>query len=235
MFDSRGYHDDIVPPPPPANEFMDAEWRALLKHAMSEAHRLGLRMSMNLSTFAGALLLPWETGANGPKQLVWTHSSVTGPRRVTGELKKQAGAHLWEVALLAARLEPDSKSVQPANGKSVTDDLSGAWRGIVTGPNKAGPRVAEVVDLTSSVDSGGRFSWDAPAGQWRLIRFACVRMDGFEKSVDVLNAKAVEAYFHSMADPILKDAGELAGKTLTHFYSVSWEGAIPTWTPASFK
>ena len=25
---------------------------------------------------------------------------------------------------------------------------------------------------------------------------------------------------------------DLAGKTLTHFYSVSWEGAVPTWTDA---
>ena len=26
------------------------------------------------------------------------------------------------------------------------------------------------------------------------------------------------------------DVGPLAGKTLTHFYSVSWEGSVPTWT-----
>ena len=231
MFDSRGYHDDNLPPPPAINEFLDPEWRGLLKHAMSEAHRLGLRMSMNLSTSAGALLMPGETGANGPKQLVWTNSSVTGPGRVTGELKKGKGAHLWDVALLAVRVESDPKSAQPSNGKSVTDDLSGGWRQIIAEPGKARTRAAEVVDLTSAVDSGNRFSWNVPAGQWRLIRFACVRVEGFEKSVDILNAKAVEDYFHAMADPILKDAGALVGKTLTHFYSVSWEGGGPNWTP----
>ena len=35
-----------------------------------------------------------------------------------------------------------------------------------------------------------------------------------------------------MGKAILDDAGPLAGKTLTHFYSVSWEGAVPTWTGA---
>jgi hypothetical protein len=33
-----------------------------------------------------------------------------------------------------------------------------------------------------------------------------------------------------MGKTILADVGPLAGKTLTHFYSVSWEGAVPTWT-----
>jgi hypothetical protein len=48
--------------------------------------------------------------------------------------------------------------------------------------------------------------------------------------VDVLDAKAVEGHFNRMGKAILADVGPLAGKTLTHFYSVSWEGAVPTWT-----
>ena len=55
-------------------------------------------------------------------------------------------------------------------------------------------------------------------------------MEGYETDVDVLNAKAVESYFDRMGKTIRQDAGSLAGKTFTHFYSVSWEGAVPTWT-----
>ena len=55
MFDARGYHEGHVPPPPSRMEFMSPEWRRMLKFAMSEANRLGLEMSVNLSSCAGAL------------------------------------------------------------------------------------------------------------------------------------------------------------------------------------
>jgi hypothetical protein len=42
----------------------------------------------------------------------------------------------------------------------------------------------------------------------------------------------VEGHFDRMGRALLDDAGPLAGKTLTHFYSVSWEGAAPTWSLA---
>ena len=55
-------------------------------------------------------------------------------------------------------------------------------------------------------------------------------MDGHEYDADILDAKAVAGHFERMGQALLHDAGPLAGKTLTHFYSVSWEGAAPTWT-----
>jgi hypothetical protein len=74
-----------------------------------------------------------------------------------------------------------------------------------------------------------------PAGHWTLLRFGCMTMDGHEYDVDILDPKAVEGHFNRMGKAILEDAGPLAGKTLTHFYSVSWEGAVPTWTRALEK
>jgi hypothetical protein len=55
-------------------------------------------------------------------------------------------------------------------------------------------------------------------------------MDGHQTEVDILSAEAITNYFNWMGKAILDDAGPLAGKTLTHFHSVSWEGATPTWT-----
>jgi hypothetical protein len=74
MFDARGYHDDPnhVPAPPPKMEFMSAEWRRLLKFTLTEANRLGLEVSVNLSSCAGALKGPWEVGEDAPKKLVWS-------------------------------------------------------------------------------------------------------------------------------------------------------------------
>ena len=46
----------------------------------------------------------------------------------------------------------------------------------------------------------------------------------------MMDPKAVEGHFNRMGKAIIADVGPLAGKTLTHFYSVSWEGSVPTWT-----
>jgi len=205
MFDSRGYHDDHVPPPPPKTEFMSDEWRELLKFAMTEANRLGLEMSVNLSSGAGALKGPWDVGDDAPKKLVWASQEVTGPKKLEGELPKGDWSRGWDVAVAAVR------------------------HGAAVGGESSRPLAAEVVDLSGKVENG-RLTWDVPEGRWTVLRFACTTMEGHETDVDILSAPAVTTYFNRMGGNLLADAGPLAGKTLTHFYSVSWEGAIPTWT-----
>jgi hypothetical protein len=226
MFDSRNYGVQNLPPPPAPMEFMSSEWRRLFKFAVSEAGRLGLEMSTNLSTNGGSLRSPWETGADAPKKLVWTAAEVRGPNRVTCELHAPSAPHFWEVAVLAVR-RPGSQG--PTAAAAV--ELSGEWRDAVTEVKDASAAVDKVLDITSSVDKQGRLSWDAPDGIWTLLRFACITMNGYEYDVDILNAKAVRTHFARMGEKFLADAGPLAGKTLTHFYNVSWEGASPTWTP----
>jgi hypothetical protein len=88
----------------------------------------------------------------------------------------------------------------------------------------------EIVELTKKVDGKRHLAWDVPEGQWALVRFGYTTIDGHEYDVDVLDAKAVTCHFDRMGKAIIADVGPLAGKTLTHFYSVSWEGAVPTWT-----
>jgi hypothetical protein len=206
MFDARGYHEDHLPPPLARMEFMSSEWRRMLRFGMKEAARLGLTMSVNLSSCAGALRGPWDVGDDAPKRLVWASQQIVGGKRWDGELPHGTWGRSWEIALLAARQDtPD------ADRKTAT------------------PPVVEVIDLTDRV-SAGRLTWDAPPGRWTLLRFAQTVIEGHEHDVDILDAPAVTRYFDRMGRALLDDAGPLAGKTLTHFYSVSWEGATPTWT-----
>lgn len=202
MFDARGYHEDHLPPPPSRLDFMGPEWRRMLAFAMAEASRLGLKMSVNLSSCAGALRGPRDVGDNAPGQLVWGSADVAGGRRFAGPLPSVQGQRVREVAVVAARL----------------DDAADPSRAL------------EVVDLSDKVDPQGHLTWKVPPGRWKLLRFACAVIKGHEADVDILDAAAVQAYFDRMGRALLQDAGPLAGKTLTHLYSVSWEGAVPTWT-----
>ncbi len=113
LFDARGYHEDHVPPPPAKMEFMSDQWRQMFRFAVDEAERLGLEMSVNLSSCAGALKGPWEVGDDAPKKLIWTAAEVRGPKRVDCQLPRPGEIRYWEVALLAARHASPEKAGKP--------------------------------------------------------------------------------------------------------------------------
>lgn len=203
MFDARGYHEGYVPPPPSRMAFMGPEWRRMLGFAMREADRVGLKMSVNLSSCAGALRGPWDVGDDAPKQLVWGSADVQGPSVFRGPPPPIAESNAQEIATMAVR----------------------------TDAGRAGEKTArEIVDLTKKATEGGDISWQVPEGRWTLLRFAWATMADHTNDVDILSAEAVGRYFNRMGRALVEDAGPLVGKTLTHLYSVSWEGAIPTWT-----
>ncbi|MBN1418995.1 MAG: hypothetical protein JXP34_09480 [Planctomycetes bacterium] len=207
LFDARGYHEGHVPPPESRMDFLSPEWRRLLVYSLKEAHRLGLRASVNLSSCAGALRGPWDMGDDAPKKIVWASKEVRGPARIRCELPRAEWRKPWEVAVVAARRGEGS-----------------------AGEDRKDPIAAEVVVLSDRIDDRGWLDWDAPEGEWTIFRFACVILEGHESDADILSAKAIDEHFDRMGKAILEAAGSLAGETLTHFYSVSWEGAAPTWT-----
>lgn len=229
MFDARGYHEGHVQPPPSRMEFMSPAWRRLLKFSITEADRLGLKVSVNLSSCAGALKGPWEVGADAPKKLAWTATSLRGPYRIDVALPLPAVPHFRDIALLAVPL---------ADTHGVTEDpradfaLSTNWLDEVVATGTHVAAVGEALDLSGKIDAQRRLVWDVPAGHWTLLRFGMSTIEGHEFDVDVLDPLAVAGHFERMGGAILDDVGPLAGKALTHFYSVSWEGAAPTWTPA---
>ncbi len=237
LFDARGYHDTYVPPPPGLTEFMSPHWRRLVKHAATEAHRLGIQISINLSSCAGALKGPWLVGDDAPKRLVWTTVEVQGPQRLVARLPQGSdwGRH-WDVAVMGAKHAAPAKNDKSAD-RAGTKVITTAITKVVGGAGKpvAKPVVDEVVDLTGRMDAQGQLTWDVPAGRWTLIRFAYALMEDRPNDVDILDPAAVERHYQRMGKTLLDDAGPLAGKTITHFYSVSWEGAIPTWTPGFEK
>lgn len=66
--------------------WMSAPWREALRHAASEAERLGLEMSMAASGGWSESGGPMVTPAEGMKKLVWSETAVRGPRRLRTRL-----------------------------------------------------------------------------------------------------------------------------------------------------
>ena len=227
LFDVTAYGHHIVAPPPRKIAFMSPRWRQLIRHSLKEAHRLGLQVSINLSTCGGALRAPWDMEENAVKKLIWASTEVNGPGPVQLDRPKCTAPHYHPVAVVAARLGK-------GKGKPSVAPTS-EWSSVKDALQKDAETATEVVDLTGKVDANGRLSWDAPAGRWVVLRLACVVMEDRTEDVDILNVQAVESHFDRMGRALIADAGPLVGKTLTHFYNVSWEGETPSWTPGFAK
>ncbi|MFA5192364.1 MAG: glycosyl hydrolase [Verrucomicrobiia bacterium] len=103
-------------------------------------------------------------------------------------------------------------------------------------------RSSGVLDLTAKLGKDGTLRWDAPAGVWQVFRFGCTignhsyvstsseGWTGF--AIDVLDAGAFRRYWDAVVEPLIADAGPLAGKTLKYLHTDSWEVEPLNWTPA---
>lgn len=228
VFDSRRYWDDYdskthVPVPLDVKyEFMSEEWREAMTWLVSEADRLGLQVSFNISDSGGQLRGPWDMKDLGPYELVWTEGNVDGPKKFSAALPAPDDKPYYhDVAFYAVRI------ATPVSSGREEIRLNESWGAVVL-PSADSPRYDKLVRLDEFVRDG-RLEWNVPSGAWKILRFGTARI-GEPGCVDILNERSVQDYFAKTPGTLLDDVGAMAGKTLTHFYNVSWEGVHPNWT-----
>ena len=107
-------------------------------------------------------------------------------------------------------------------------------------PGEEDCRSSEVVDLTGHMDRDGQLKWDAPPGEWELLRFGYTltgaKVTGSSDSwqglvLDYLDPLAFQSYWRQVAKPLIADAGPLAGRSLKYLFTDSWELGGVNWTP----
>ena len=91
-------------PMPSGPKFMSPEWLEMVKHALLEADRLGIEVSINLCSGwdAGG---PWITPDLAAKRFVQSELRLTGPRKFEGKLPQPPSdaAYYRDVAVQAVR------------------------------------------------------------------------------------------------------------------------------------
>jgi len=213
LFDAGEARTNDVPPGPP---FMSRAWRELFRHAVREADRLGIVLTVNLCSGwnAGG---PWVTPELAAKKLVSAQSFLNGPGRTNVLLP-----------------------IPPAVGGFYRDLV--VWAQPSALSSSGTPSIwsrAQAVDVTSCVDAKGQLTWDVPAGRWKILRIGytltgrAISNPGSGPAgpeIDPMNADAMEAHFAQTGAKLIADAGPLAGKTLQYFHIDSWEIGQPTWT-----
>ncbi len=239
---------------PHGPDFASPAWRELFVHALAEADRLGLELGFNIQSgwnLGGPTVRPEDAA----KTIAFIETAVTGGARlaISLPLPKAPEEFFRDVAVLA----------YPARGQSGprrTDGIpdleqkayfkypgrftaTAAWHLLDPGeplPAENVLRPDEVRDLTAHVSPAGLLTWDAPPGEWRVLRLGYTLKGsrvsthsegGGGRAIDYLDAAAFETYWREIMDPLLAAARPHLGRSLRFLHTDSWELGPVNWTP----
>ncbi|MBE7502411.1 MAG: hypothetical protein HS113_19425 [Verrucomicrobiales bacterium] len=180
--------------------FLSEEWRELFAHAVREAERLGLQITLNAGpgwTGSGG---PWVPPDRSMQHLVASETSVSGPARFSAVLAQPPPRRPFfgEGALPPPLEEARKKFYQdvavfafptPAGGRRLAEIDEKALYTRAPYSSQAGvkphlPAPADhpvwaagecvdpdkIVDLTDRLTAEGRLEWDVPEGDWTILR-----------------------------------------------------------------
>lgn len=252
--DAGGAEQDGNDRVPAGPTFFSAEWRALYRHALQEAARLGLEMSLNIQSGwnLGGPMVPAD---DAPKKLLWREQTVTGPGPVEVRLDPPPGRDgvyhdLFVLAFPAGPVGADAlrlqnweqkallKPLRPFSAPDTAPLLEELDADVVGGA----VRVQEVRDLTSCLGQDGKVRWTAPSGSWVVLRLGWTLNDHCRVStcsdgwqgyaIDPFDQGAFDRYWNAVVEPLLRDAGRHAGHALKYLHTDSWEVEVANWTPS---
>lgn len=253
IVDANGANQEGNAPVPHGPTFFTPAWRELYKHALREASRLGLEVSLNIQSgwnLGGPIVKPEDAA----KKYVWSETRITGGRRIEQALPQPRERENFyrDTFVVAYPLKagvPVSAPLQNWKQKALqapllpfsSPDSSPLFAEIPATPGEEDTRASEVVDLTGKLGAEVVLRWDAPPGLWQIFRFGCTIGDHAYVStssdewhgyaIDVYDAGAFERYWDAIVEPLIADAGPPAGRALKYLHTDSWEIELANWTP----
>ncbi len=222
-------------------KFMSHEWREDFKFAVSEANRLGLKLCVENCAGWSSSGGPWNTVTNAMQRVTTSEVRVTGPTNFAGVLPQPPTTldFYRDIAVLAFPLPDSSATIENIEAKAGFNSdavLSSAKAG---GSTNGAVQSRGIVDLTTRLAAGGKLNWQAPAGEWVILRIgytptgvnnhpAAYGGEGLE--CDKFSKAALDAHWDGFMQKILDDLGPLAGQTLDSSLIDSYEVGGQNWS-----
>jgi hypothetical protein len=159
-------------------------------------------------------------------------SAMRASRLIPSDPKRFAGKHLRTIPAVPG-IEKDP--LMAFDGRGWVTDLPSLDDGPAQKPLAAG----EVIDLTDRMDAEGNLRWEAPPGEWTVVRLGHASNLKMTRPVprlalglecDRLHPRGIDAHFEHLLKPILDAAGDKAGRTLQYIHIDSWEAYGQNWT-----
>jgi hypothetical protein len=240
--------------------FMSEEWQELFVHAVREAERLGIKILLGAGPGWCGSGGPWVKPEESMKHLVFSETEVKGNRRVdlvlpVPEQRKTPWHTLkndyYEDVYIYAVPKAVKPVIEDINEKALYERYPySSWPNVKTllpsranyiqpeGSKSLIPR--EMINLKPFLQPDGRLVWDAPEGDWTVVRMG-LRVTGAstrpspEPAIglesDKLNVKAFENHLKNYTDILLgKVDPRRNGVGWTGFHIDSWESGSQNWT-----
>ena len=252
LCDADGANQDGNATVPHGPTFFSHEWRELYKHTLHEADRLGLDISLNIQS-GWNLGGPGVTKADAAKKYVWSEMKISGGKNIATKLPqaKARDGFYRDIAVVAYRTKASAahpplenwrqKALQESLQPFSTPNSSSLFEEVPATPGEQDVDTANVINLTEKFSTDGVLRWKVPAGEWQVFRFGYTigdhafvstsseGWDGY--AIDVYSASAFQNYWDNIVEPLIADAGPLAGKSLKYLHTDSWEVELVNWTP----
>lgn len=220
--------------------FMGDRWRELFKHVVAEATRLGLEINMNNDAGWNGSGGPWIKPEQSMQRIVWTETEVTGPKQFSEVIKtpETTAGYYRDVKLLAFPT-PGAYRIPGIRSKALyqLDPIPAA------SPEQPSAEMivdqSRVIDLTGRMDASGKLTWEAPAGNWTLMRFghtstgagnAPAPATGGGLECDKLSKEGSTAAFNGLLAKLVADSKDNVGKGFVAGHVDSWENGAQNWT-----
>ena len=222
--------------------FASAQWRELFRHVVSEADRLGLEVNMNNDAGWNGSGGPWITPDKAMQKVVYSETLVEGPTRFDETLPQPqvVAGYYRDIAVLAFPTPGDYR-IPDIDGKAAYVRRDVAPRANYDEvPAEQTINRGRILDLTANMGQDGRLSWDAPEGNWTVLRLghtptgvmnAPSPISGRGLECDKLSKQGSEAAFEGLMGKLIADSATLVGKALVATHIDSWENGSQNWTP----
>ena len=262
LVDANGadqHGNDNVPAGP---EFGSPAWTELYVHALKEANRLGLEITLNI-TSGWNLGGPQVKPEDASKLLTWSRT-VMEPGASTSvhlEMPPVMNGFYRQIAVLAyplhhgAKLAGSSGSERSAlprlQYKSASLEMGFSMPDATSLLTDSAPEkkdddaeLTEVKEITNKVDADGTVHWSPPANDtsaWEILRIGYTDSDARVSTssgawqglaIDYLDPHAFDLYWNTTVEPLLRAAKPYVGKSLKYVATDSWELGGTNWTGA---
>lgn len=250
IFDAGGHNQRGNLDIPAGPLYGSKEWIDLFVFALDEARRLGLEMGFNIQS-GWNLGGPRVTAEYAAKQICHSQHAIQGGRRILMALDQPFSRYGFyqDIAVLAFPDVPGNRQegISDLNLKLGFRELGGSAPDcrflLENDPGKAGTglrvRKEEVRNISERMDASGNLDWQAPAGDWVILRIGYTCTDAHVSTssgdwqglvLDYMSREAFEFYWQDVVEPILEAAGDHVGSTLKYMETDSWECGGMNWT-----